>query len=152
MLAFRAGIPVEVTQEGGAVPRCRRAAIRTPFVNSYYHNQNTRNRNSMIMQHFNRSTSQSCFIFQSTKEWNTSPMVIKSSNTLQTFKNKTKNTLLQPLLIKLYTQRDRSRSLVGLNLVWILFVNFLINFIPNAIPFGVESVGWLWERSGSGLV
>ena len=29
--AFWAGIPVEVTQEAGVVPRCRRAAIRTPF-------------------------------------------------------------------------------------------------------------------------
>ena len=29
--AFLAGIPVEVTQEAGVVPRCRRAAIGTPF-------------------------------------------------------------------------------------------------------------------------
>ena len=29
--AFWAGIPVEVTQEAGGVPRCRRAAIGTPF-------------------------------------------------------------------------------------------------------------------------
>jgi len=31
MAAFWAGIPVEVTQEAGVVPRCRRAAIGTPF-------------------------------------------------------------------------------------------------------------------------
>ena len=29
--AFWVGIPVEVTQEAGKVPRCRRAAFRTPF-------------------------------------------------------------------------------------------------------------------------
>ena len=29
--AFWVGIPVEVTQEAGVVPRCRRATIGTPF-------------------------------------------------------------------------------------------------------------------------
>ena len=28
---FWAGIPVDVTQDAGGVPRCRRAAIRIPF-------------------------------------------------------------------------------------------------------------------------
>ena len=58
--------------------------------NSNYHNHNTRNRNNIVTQHFNRSSSQSCFLFQSTKEWNLIPVVIKSSNTLQTFKRKLK--------------------------------------------------------------
>jgi len=31
LAAFWAGIPVEVTQEAGVVPRCRNAAIGTPF-------------------------------------------------------------------------------------------------------------------------
>ena len=31
LAAFWAGIPVEVTQEAGVVPRCRYAAIETPF-------------------------------------------------------------------------------------------------------------------------
>ena len=30
-VAFWVGIPVKVTQEAGVVPRCRRAAIETPF-------------------------------------------------------------------------------------------------------------------------
>ena len=29
--AFWAGIPVEITQQAGVVPRCRRVAIGTPF-------------------------------------------------------------------------------------------------------------------------
>ena len=29
--AFWAGIPIEVTQKAGVVPRCRCAAIETPF-------------------------------------------------------------------------------------------------------------------------
>ena len=31
MAAFLVGIPIEVTKEVGVVPRCRRAAIGTPF-------------------------------------------------------------------------------------------------------------------------
>ena len=31
LAAFWAGIPVEVIEEAGVVPRCRRAAIGTPF-------------------------------------------------------------------------------------------------------------------------
>ena len=31
MAAFWACVPVEVTQEAGVVPRCRRVAIGTPF-------------------------------------------------------------------------------------------------------------------------
>ena len=58
--------------------------------NSNFYNHNTRNRNNIITQHFNRSSSQSCFLFQSTKEWNLIPVVIKSSDTLQTFKRKLK--------------------------------------------------------------
>ena len=29
--AFWVGIPVEVTQEAGVIPRCRRAVVGTPF-------------------------------------------------------------------------------------------------------------------------
>ena len=33
--AFWIGIPVEVIQEAGVVPRCRRAAVGTPFQSLY---------------------------------------------------------------------------------------------------------------------
>ena len=58
--------------------------------NSNYHNHNTRHKNNIVTQHFSRSSSQSCFIFQATKEWNSIPVVIKSSNTLQAFKRNLK--------------------------------------------------------------
>ena len=55
--------------------------------------------------------------------------------------------------LKLYTQRDRSPSL-GFIWTWFefSFSSFPIDFALNAIPFGVETVGWLWKRSESGLV
>ena len=38
--AFRVGIPVEVTQEAGVVPRCRRAVIGTyPVLDTSYNTQ-----------------------------------------------------------------------------------------------------------------
>ena len=57
-----------------------------PRAMSSIHSYNTRNRNSLTIPRYNRTASQSSFLFQSSKEWNLIPQQIKDSSSCTSFK------------------------------------------------------------------
>lgn len=59
-------------------------------ITSERHNYSTRNSTSLVLPQFNRSRTQSSFIYQAIKEWNSLPEAIKSSRSLFAFKFKLK--------------------------------------------------------------
>ena len=58
-----------------------------PRIMSNIHRYNTRNRNSFNIPRYNKTTSQSSFLYQSAKEWNLIPQQIKDSSSYSSFKN-----------------------------------------------------------------
>ena len=58
---------------------------------SSIHSYNTRNRDSLTIPRYNRTASQSSFLYQSTKEWNLLPQQIKDSSGYASFKKNLRN-------------------------------------------------------------
>ena len=58
--------------------------------NSQIHNHNTRNRANLVIPRFNRSATQSSFIYSSITEWNKLSSDIKNCESNQVFKSKLK--------------------------------------------------------------
>ena len=55
-------------------------------ITSERYNYSTRNSTSLVLPQFNRSRTQSSFIYQAIKEWNSLPEAIKSSRSVFAFK------------------------------------------------------------------
>lgn len=62
--------------------------------NSDFHTYNTRNRDEFAVPRYSRASSQACFLYRATTEWNTIPQAIKDSRTTHSFKNQLKKYLL----------------------------------------------------------
>ena len=62
--------------------------------NSHLHSYNTRNREDFVIPRYSKTTSQSCFLYQSTVEWNKIPPVIKDCRNVKTFRKKFKTYIL----------------------------------------------------------
>ena len=62
--------------------------------NSHLHSYNTRNREDFVIPRYSRATSQSCFLYQSTVEWNNVPSVIKDCRNVKAFRKKFKTYIL----------------------------------------------------------
>ena len=62
--------------------------------NSHIHSYNTRNRDDFVTPRYSRTTSQSCFLYQSTVEWNSIPSVIQNCRNVKTFRKKFKTYIL----------------------------------------------------------
>ena len=58
---------------------------------SSIHSYNTRNRDSFTIPRYNRTASQSSFLYQSAKEWNLIPQQIKDSSGCASFKSNLRN-------------------------------------------------------------
>ena len=65
------------------------------FRHRYYsfasiHNHHTRNRNNLVIPRYNKTSSQSCFLYQSTNEWSNVPLTIQYAPSIQSFKRRLK--------------------------------------------------------------
>ena len=59
-----------------------------PFSNN--HNHFTRNRNNLVLPRYNKTKSQTCFLYQSIKQWSNVPISIQTAPSLRSFKRKLK--------------------------------------------------------------
>ena len=62
--------------------------------NSDIHNYNTRSRDDFIVPYYSRSSSQSCFLYQASTEWNLIPQTVKDSHSTHGFRKKLKKYIL----------------------------------------------------------
>ena len=69
------------------------------YSHSNLHNHSTRNRNNLVLPHFNQSKSQSSFLYQSIRRWNILPDHVKSHDTLIQVQTQAKRILFLVILI-----------------------------------------------------
>ena len=62
--------------------------------NSDIHNYNTRSRDDFIVPYYSRTSSQSCFIYQASTEWNLIPQTVKDCHSTHGFRKKLRKYLL----------------------------------------------------------
>ena len=63
-------------------------------LNSDFHSHITRNRNQMSVPRYNKTKSQSCWMYQGIANWNSLPSSIKEAPSIFVFKKRLKNYLL----------------------------------------------------------